>query len=234
MNIQKTVREEVAKRVALRERLERDETLTPEEWVVAKEVDWIEVGTKYREERERRFLSLAEVAGTIGVSPSTLRRFESGQPVQRANMIERGYRNCFVIKEMDKRVWRLFWALDETIGVDKAERIFKGETYEQVNVSAVRADVMTLPDRTERHYDDALGILSLYLRVYDRTDEFRDFLEEADVFKADGSTVDNEVFDYLRKEVVEVAEGITTHPEQEAAETGSNVVSFAEARAARR
>jgi transcriptional regulator with XRE-family HTH domain len=91
MNIQKTVREEVAKRLALRERLERDEALTPEEWVVAKEHDWMEVGIKYREERNRRGLSLAEVARQTGISASTLRRFELGMPIQRAKAISLSY-----------------------------------------------------------------------------------------------------------------------------------------------
>lgn len=92
MNIQQTVREEVAKRISLRERLERDEVLTPEEWVVAKEYDWAEEGARYRTKRLAAGFTIAEAARQTGFSASTLSKFETGQPVQRANVIERSYR----------------------------------------------------------------------------------------------------------------------------------------------
>lgn len=53
--------------------------------------EWLDAGAYYKTWREEHYLSKAEVARRIGISSSTLTKYENGEPVMRANMIETAY-----------------------------------------------------------------------------------------------------------------------------------------------
>lgn len=70
-----------------------------EDYIAEMSEEWSEVGSTLMHEREARGFSIAEVARNVGVSPSTLRRFEKGNPVQAARIIEQGYRMYLELKK---------------------------------------------------------------------------------------------------------------------------------------
>ncbi|WP_028560905.1 helix-turn-helix domain-containing protein [Paenibacillus pinihumi] len=58
-------------------------------WVVKKEnKEWAKVGSEIRNMRSAKQMTISEVAHSIGVSASTLSKFERGRPVQSARLIE--------------------------------------------------------------------------------------------------------------------------------------------------
>lgn len=67
------------------------EMMTREGYVQAKSLEWALVGSSFKDARENLGLSAAYVAGGIGISESTLRRFENGTPVLAAKVIEKAY-----------------------------------------------------------------------------------------------------------------------------------------------
>lgn len=91
---------------------------TPGDYIVAKHVpfeqteakkeryieensdQWQEIGLKYKQWRESQWLSKAEVARSIGVAPSTLTKFEEGQPCKIAKTIQAGYEMFTEIREL--------------------------------------------------------------------------------------------------------------------------------------
>ncbi|WP_025717895.1 helix-turn-helix domain-containing protein [Paenibacillus sp. 1-18] len=72
--------------------------LTREQYVAKKAGEWAEKGARFKERRETHRLTLTKVAEALGISPSTLRRFELGHPVQAANIIEKAYEMYFDLK----------------------------------------------------------------------------------------------------------------------------------------
>src|SRR5690606_11376248 len=100
-----------AKRRMLASRLEAGETLSLDEYKLAKEIDWSEKGEELREQRIRHGITLAKMARETGFSASTLSRFENGHPVQRANVIERSYSLLFrslSIRELADNTFKMF------------------------------------------------------------------------------------------------------------------------------
>ncbi|WP_110930586.1 helix-turn-helix domain-containing protein [Paenibacillus bouchesdurhonensis] len=67
------------------------EMMTREGYVQAKSLEWALVGSSFKDARESLGLSAAFVASGIGISESTLRRFENGTPVMAARVIEKAY-----------------------------------------------------------------------------------------------------------------------------------------------
>lgn len=74
-------------------------TLTREEYVEKMSGEWADVGTQLRERREKAYLSAEQVAYKVGVSRSTLRRFEKGDPVQSAKILHSAYSNYLDLVE---------------------------------------------------------------------------------------------------------------------------------------
>ncbi|WP_289354806.1 helix-turn-helix transcriptional regulator [Paenibacillus sp. S-12] len=79
-----------------------------EEYVAVKQAgEWAEVGGELKEEREALGVTIAEASRNIGVSPSTLSRFEKGNPVRSARVIENGYRMYLRLVEQEvAEEWR--------------------------------------------------------------------------------------------------------------------------------
>ncbi|MGR6760886.1 helix-turn-helix domain-containing protein [Paenibacillus sp. T2-29] len=72
--------------------------LTREQYVAKKAGEWAEKGARFKERRETHRLTLTKVAEALGISPSTLRRFELGQPVRSSNIIEKAYDMYFDLR----------------------------------------------------------------------------------------------------------------------------------------
>lgn len=72
--------------------------LTREQYVAKKAGEWAEKGARFKERRQADGLTLEEVSCKLGISTSTLRRFEMGQPVRSSNIIEKAYEMCFALK----------------------------------------------------------------------------------------------------------------------------------------
>lgn len=77
-----------------------------EEYVAVMQAgEWAEIGGELKEEREALGVTIAEASRNIGVSPSTLSRFEKGNPVKAARIIENGYRMYLrLVKQARKEV----------------------------------------------------------------------------------------------------------------------------------
>jgi|GEM_PF-3603439 len=73
--------------------------LNREQYILDNTAEWLNIGQKYKQWREDRFLSKSEVARSIGVAPSTLTKFEEGQPTRLAANIQAGYD---MVIELDK------------------------------------------------------------------------------------------------------------------------------------
>ncbi|MNL01664.1 hypothetical protein D3C87_1221400 [compost metagenome] len=69
-----------------------NETVTRrDKYVAMKAGEWAQKGGELRDVRLCNGLTISEVAAGIGVSPSTLGRFEKGYPVRSAAVIEKAY-----------------------------------------------------------------------------------------------------------------------------------------------
>ncbi|MFF2890766.1 helix-turn-helix domain-containing protein [Paenibacillus sp. NPDC057967] len=126
MNNQMSVKE-ITRVVSLRVRLAQDETLTREEWVEANEVDWVEIGAEFREGRLKAGITLAKMARETGFSASTLRRFEVGQPVMRANVIASSYNLILENSDLKDVCQQVFEKLCDVMGPRAAEQFWKDE-----------------------------------------------------------------------------------------------------------
>jgi predicted transcriptional regulator len=66
--------------------------------------EWVLIGENLKKSREDAGYSMAYVARNLGISPSRLKKFESGQPVDSAKLIESAYKHfmklCKVKKSM--------------------------------------------------------------------------------------------------------------------------------------
>lgn len=63
-----------------------------EEYIMEHKTEWQATGEFYRRWRVERFMSKAEVARYIGVSDSTITKFEKGLPTKLARVCECGYK----------------------------------------------------------------------------------------------------------------------------------------------
>jgi transcriptional regulator with XRE-family HTH domain len=63
-------------------------------------IEWLDNGEKFRKRREKLGLSLREVSGGTGTSQTTIRNFEVGNPIQRAQLIEKAYDLFLTLQEM--------------------------------------------------------------------------------------------------------------------------------------
>ncbi|MCH1641800.1 helix-turn-helix domain-containing protein [Paenibacillus timonensis] len=68
------------------------EMLTREKYVERKCEEWAAIGGSFKTVREAYGLSALKVAIGVGVSESTLRRFEKGMPVLAAKTLEQAYK----------------------------------------------------------------------------------------------------------------------------------------------
>ncbi|WP_223068097.1 helix-turn-helix domain-containing protein [Paenibacillus caui] len=74
-----------------------------EEYTKAKAPEWASVGAAYREARKGLNLTIQKVATEIGVSSSTLARFEKGVPVRASRLIENAYGLYLVVHNATRR-----------------------------------------------------------------------------------------------------------------------------------
>ncbi len=84
---------------------------------------WVEKGQRLQQCRVEMGFSATFVAEKMGVSRSTLRRFEQGQPVKRADMLERSYTlllsyysHCDEIDLLYLEIMKLKTALQQATG----------------------------------------------------------------------------------------------------------------------
>ncbi|RAV19507.1 helix-turn-helix domain-containing protein [Paenibacillus contaminans] len=87
----KELRAELARRKRLADRMEAGERLSRDEFITANELDWAEIGRQLQEDRITYQITLSDAAKRIGIAASTLRRFENGEPVRSARIIESAY-----------------------------------------------------------------------------------------------------------------------------------------------
>lgn len=64
---------------------------TREQYIKKNTKAWMKRGAAFKERRTRMCIPRSIVAGSIGISESTLRRFELGYPVTRSELVARGY-----------------------------------------------------------------------------------------------------------------------------------------------
>ncbi|EFU43932.1 hypothetical protein PVOR_01965 [Paenibacillus vortex V453] len=100
-----------------------------EKFIAENEEEWAEVGNDLRAARIERGISLASAARQIGFSTSTLSRFEKGQPVRNANVIERSYGMMMTIHELESRLMAegrdIYYDEDEELEFEIPEEILK-------------------------------------------------------------------------------------------------------------
>ncbi|WP_169835252.1 helix-turn-helix domain-containing protein [Planococcus faecalis] len=63
--------------------------------ILVNERTWQEKGALIKEMRESYGITIKDMANHIGISPARVKRFETGQPVNDAKLIEAAYRNYF-------------------------------------------------------------------------------------------------------------------------------------------
>ncbi|MBY0158199.1 helix-turn-helix domain-containing protein [Cytobacillus firmus] len=107
------MRDEVIRRIKLRQRLEDQERLTSEDYIAASEIDWTLIGARFRDSRLSCGISISEAARRTGFSESTLRRFEKGNPVKNAHIIECSYKLMISIFDLNTDYYTV---LGELIG----------------------------------------------------------------------------------------------------------------------
>ncbi|WP_339274492.1 helix-turn-helix transcriptional regulator [Paenibacillus sp. FSL W8-0426] len=65
--------------------------ITREQYIKKNTKAWRKRGAAFRQRREQMRLTISKVAIGIGVSPSTIHRFERGYPISRSILIEKAY-----------------------------------------------------------------------------------------------------------------------------------------------
>ncbi|WP_050802827.1 helix-turn-helix domain-containing protein [Paenibacillus sp. HGF5] len=99
--------------------LERYLAAKREMFVAENEAEWAGVGDKLRMARIERGISLAGASRKIGFSASTLSRFEKGNPVLNATVIERSYEMMLLIGDLEAELSGAYQFIDELIGGGK-------------------------------------------------------------------------------------------------------------------
>ncbi|EHS58318.1 helix-turn-helix domain-containing protein [Paenibacillus sp. Aloe-11] len=68
-----------------------DSKESKEQFVRDSSAEWKEVGQEYKQRRQLLNISLRKLSGLLGCSESKLRKWENGQPVQAADMLQHSY-----------------------------------------------------------------------------------------------------------------------------------------------
>ncbi|MCK6076274.1 helix-turn-helix domain-containing protein [Paenibacillus silvae] len=117
----------------------KNQLMTREQYVAKKAGEWAEMGLLFKEARESSGLTLADVAPALGVSPSTLRRFELGHPVKSAKIIQKAYEMYFnlnahvFVDEMQRAELHAEYLIDQEIG-GTGKIVIKRKQYTEVGV----------------------------------------------------------------------------------------------------
>ncbi|MGG4184129.1 helix-turn-helix transcriptional regulator [Paenibacillus jamilae] len=87
--------------------------------------EWKEVGQEYKQRRQLLNISLRKLSGLLGCSESKLRKWENGQPVQAADMLQHSYDMALELEmiKKDKKNFRKE-IQDETTLSNKEVRVF--------------------------------------------------------------------------------------------------------------
>ncbi|WP_181592647.1 helix-turn-helix domain-containing protein [Paenibacillus sp. YN15] len=108
-------------------------TLTREEYVEKMSEEWADVGAVLKDRREKAHLTAEQTAYRVGVSRSTLRRFEKGEPVKSAKVLEAAYCNYLDFIELlrETRPLRMEAEADVLIEIKPDDSVFLLRRIEQ-------------------------------------------------------------------------------------------------------
>ncbi|OPY60519.1 MAG: hypothetical protein A4E56_02647 [Pelotomaculum sp. PtaU1.Bin065] len=62
------------------------------EWIAECSQEWLEIGRELKNKRQILGIAAKKVANAIGISSSTLKKFEDGRPVRAGRIVENAYR----------------------------------------------------------------------------------------------------------------------------------------------
>jgi len=63
-----------------------------QEWIAENAQEWLEIGRELKNKRQILGITAKKVANAIGISSSTLKKFEEGRPVRAGKIVENAYR----------------------------------------------------------------------------------------------------------------------------------------------
>ena len=100
---------------------------------------WRVVGQLYRMVRQALNLTAAQVAKDIAVSVDTMRKFESGDPIQRAELIKKAYGMCLRLHVMEGSFCYDDWKMYEA--KVNLNSVLNGCEYECNALKSVSSDI---------------------------------------------------------------------------------------------
>ncbi|MGW8956762.1 hypothetical protein [Paenibacillus sp. NPDC055715] len=84
-----------------------DSKESKEQFVRDSSAEWKEVGQEYKQRRQLLNISLRKLSGLLGCSESKLRKWENGQPVQAADMLQHSYDMALQLESIKQETEKL-------------------------------------------------------------------------------------------------------------------------------